>query len=228
MNKKGHYAFGIVILPTMILPFDYSINIDLLSYQLNIEHFEYLKQQIIHTLIEQPFFYSIFFLLSFFIGSRFPDIDLLFVTDNRTAFKVHRQLTHSILFFIILMGIFLIYFNQIYYLFYQIMIYFFLFGYFSHLLGDILTGTIPILFYGPHYKPHKYIYRIGIDTLLFMFETKAKKQPKRKNQKDVTELDLIKKKIVKFWEKKSKLIFLIFSIIYIIYIIYNIYNLYLI
>lgn len=103
--------------------------------------------------------------LTAFISSTLPDKDFLlkvfYHKDKRNlTYLYHRQLTHSILLFLLIL-----YFipknlsSEIdYAIFYG-----FIYGVGSHLIADMLTGTIPILFNGSYYS---YFTRIGLITFL--------------------------------------------------------------
>jgi len=98
------------------------------------------------------------------VGSKFPDIDLKLkkilpesLKDKR--YYYHRQFTHSILLWILIS--FFIYSLNIHTEF-KIVSYMFIFGVLTHLVADMLTGTIPVFFYGTYRKGAKN--RIGISS----------------------------------------------------------------
>jgi hypothetical protein len=126
------------------------------------------------------YFISLFFLT--ILGSRFPDLDLKLkgIFGNSPQYVYHRQLTHSLT--LLFLGFyFSIYIENIF-------LFFFFFGVASHLLGDMLTGSIPIFFTGAYYN---FFSRIGTDRFL----------PKRVSKKWNISIPL-------FFDKISSLIFI--------------------
>jgi hypothetical protein len=158
MNIKGHLSTSILIyssIPLVLLhsniknPTLISIANDLILpnyYYIGISHISTLITALIHLFI-------------FILGVRTPDLDLyfkyLYQKGNRQQYRYHRQITHSLLLYTILLYI-SIHFNNSYLLFYII-------GVFTHLIADMLTGSIPILFWGAYYS---YFSRIGITTII--------------------------------------------------------------
>ena len=107
------------------------------------------------------------FLLLFLItlaGAYFPDLDLklAFLFDDpkkRKRYLYHRQTTHSLLLCLAAAGI-AVKTNNPY-------LFFFSLGWASHLFGDMLTGSVPILLWGKGYSPFS---RVGIDRFLYFID----------------------------------------------------------
>ena len=101
------------------------------------------------------------FLMLALFGAKFPDFDLFLspLFDRGTGmrrYKYHRQFTHSVLLWSVAMWYALYTYN--------IFLFYFSFGGIVHLLGDMLTGSVPYLLWGRHYN---FFARIGIDRLLW-------------------------------------------------------------
>lgn len=150
MLKKSHRSFGVSLTPLMFLPSKYLLNKNLFLF---------------NTFYDiQNFLYSALFFLSYFIGLTFPDIDMklkyLYPKSMRNErYRYHRQITHSILLSIILIYICIKYLSgYLYYGLFGLTI-----GIIGHQLGDMITGSIPWLFYGPYYVRFS---RIGITVFL--------------------------------------------------------------
>lgn len=110
---------------------------------------------------------SITFLLML-TGGIFPDFDLklrkFMPSDKKNkSYLYHRQITHSLLLWA---GVFTlsVYLENVY-------LFFFACGWFIHLLGDMLTGSVPILLWGKYYH---FFSRIGIDKITIFFNDKKK------------------------------------------------------
>lgn len=105
------------------------------------------------------------FFLFYFIGSTFPDIDLkfkVFYKDPSKRYLYHRQFTHSILLSIIMLYVSFVWLYSINTTIASIFIGLTL-GIITHQIGDMLTGSVPILFYG-HYA--RRFSRFGITVFL--------------------------------------------------------------
>jgi len=93
------------------------------------------------------------FYIVYFIGERIPDLDLKLkiIFKNKEQYHYHRQLTHSLLIdiSIIVLGIYL---ENIYVSLIGL-------GILSHLIADMITGSIPLFLYGKYYNS---FVRIGI------------------------------------------------------------------
>ena len=105
------------------------------------------------------------FLLFVYLGTIFPDYDryfkfLLPKNIKNLRYLYHRQFTHSLLIPIILLYLALFKVNNIFE--YAILLGF-SFGLISHLIGDMITGSVPILFYAKYYVRFS---RIGITIFL--------------------------------------------------------------
>lgn len=91
---------------------------------------------------------SLILLFLAYLGGRIPDWDLFFVPDGadwRTRVKIHRQTTHSI---ILIAGLtFLAYYNLSESRYVEFALYLCI-GLCSHLLADVVTGSIPVFLYG--------------------------------------------------------------------------------
>lgn len=161
--RKSHIVFGLTLLPTLLVkPIDNikNSNINFEKINLAINNFN----NIIVNIYDLDLYYILLFLIPFFIGTTFPDIDMkfkIFVKNKSDRFLYHRQITHSLL-----LNISLIY-CSLYYLADRTEFYFiftaFLLGIFTHLIADMLTGSIPIFLYG-HYG--KQFSRIGVTRII--------------------------------------------------------------
>ena len=92
-------------------------------------------------------------------GGKAPDYDLLLVDKNANYIersKIHRQTTHSI---VLIIGLTYIAYQAALKNYQMELAVYFCVGLVSHLIADVVTGTIPILFYGDPRKPFR---RIGI------------------------------------------------------------------
>jgi uncharacterized integral membrane protein len=163
MLKKSHRSLAVSLTPLFLIPIE-NINSPFLGEFIN------------KLIINQHFFINyilninniLFSLLSFIIylyASTFPDYDrylkIFYSNENKNKrYLYHRQITHSLLLFIIIFSYSLYNIqNTEYYIF----LYTFSLGILTHIIGDILTGSVPILFYSPYYIRFG---RIGITTFL--------------------------------------------------------------
>ena len=159
MLKKSHRIFSFSLLPLTLIPVCYhEINSSILFFDNAYKSYaNFLKFDSIESIFE----YSVA-LLFYFLGSTFPDIDmkLKFLYGSKNRYKYHRQFTHSLVLWIVLI-LFLSSKLSIYnWLIIPLM---FSFGVLTHLIGDMITGSIPWFLYGPYYMRFS---RIGITTLL--------------------------------------------------------------
>lgn len=95
------------------------------------------------------------------LGGKFPDLDMKLIprgTPKEIAMGIHRQTMHSLI--ILVISIFYVYNFLVPNDYRYEYIMYFLTGVASHLLGDILTGTIPLLVWGSYRRGGKL--RIGI------------------------------------------------------------------
>lgn len=159
MLKNSHRAFAIALTPifTYKIPQIYEIsfmNQLILSYNKFIEY------------ILNNYFLIIPILITYLFASTFPDIDqklkIFFKAENKDKrFLYHRQYTHSLLLWIGLLIFSLTYIFE--YTYINIFLFVFILGVLTHLLGDMLTGSIPWALYAPYYARFT---RIGITIFL--------------------------------------------------------------
>jgi membrane-bound metal-dependent hydrolase YbcI (DUF457 family) len=138
----------------------------------------------------------------FFLGIKFPDIDLLLKnympsSISNLRYLYHRQFTHSIL---LVLFAFLVFNNNIYSVI-------FVYGILTHLIADMITGSVPLFFNGVYYKSfNPFTLRIGID-MFYIFTKPSFQKGSTKMQKIV---EMIKNKIVIFFEMIGNLVILFF------------------
>ena len=141
MYKKSHRALGAALTPLLVLPTTYVPTYKLDNYLI-----------------------SLGFLIFYFIGTTFPDLDMkfkVFFKNQNERYRYHRQVTHSILLVGLLLYGSLIYLPT-YTTLYMLSVGFSL-GIIAHLLGDVITGSVPWLLYAPYYRRFQ---RIGITVFL--------------------------------------------------------------
>jgi len=166
MLKKSHRVFAASLTPILFIkPFD-SVNISYIP-----PHFNKIINTAIDNLNEIVYSVHLFdsiviigFFIMVFIGSTVPDLDMklkVFFKNKNERFRYHRQFTHSLLLNLFLMFASLYYLPE--YTEYYFLVFAFFFGIFTHLIGDMLTGSIPWLIYG-HYGIR--FSRIGITVFL--------------------------------------------------------------
>ncbi len=152
MNAKSHRAIGVLAASVVInieLPFEFHrhtvslITSDLLSL-------------------------VIFFVLSWLCATA-PDLDLLLVRGLKSGFesskkgkknadhksrmqRYHRQLTHSILLFVLLFWAGVAWLDKFESSYWVALYFGFLTGVISHIVADIFSGSVPLLFWGSYYK----------------------------------------------------------------------------
>lgn len=183
MNKPGHDALAItsiIVVPLTIYYYDIPF---LKQYVLDSFHLiklESFSQK--HEMLISVLFLTFISI----IGSRFPDLfDTTFIkplyankikklqeeeiknsktnktkSNNTFHYLWHRQWTHGLIWIPIL--------SICIYTTNSTILFWWTIGYFSHLLGDILTGSVPLFLYG-HYG--KWNSRIGIDRIFSKFLT---------------------------------------------------------
>lgn len=189
LNKIGHLCVASVA----TIPILYNIKIPTNYFDLNfmneiVTHINLMTSSWHYYFTSGNVYYPILFLVLLYIGATFPDIDLYF-GDNSKRYKTHRQITHSMLLFCMIMYVIFYHLeNQ-----YKLYSYMIMYGILTHFIADMLTGTIPIMFYGAYYQPNKIMYRFGIDTF-FPFKSKA--------------FDSFKKSIVLIFDKFGLFVFL--------------------
>jgi len=152
MNKPGHVLTSIAFFS--LYQKDYRYFFDILPDI----HWEKTVVYYNHVFLVSPL--TFFLLLGLtVIGGITPDIDLKFKyvfndEKGKKRYLYHRQITHSL---ILWLGLF---FYSAYtknpYMFY------FSLGGLSHLFGDMITGSVPVLLWGKYYN---YFSRIGLDRI---------------------------------------------------------------
>ena len=108
------------------------------------------------------------FLMLTLFGAKFPDLDLLLspLFDRGTGmrrYRYHRQLTHSVLLWGVTMWYALYTYN--------VFLFYFAIGGIVHLLGDMLTGSVPWLLWGRY---RNFFTRVGIDRLLWCANSRSR------------------------------------------------------
>lgn len=165
MKKLGHKYFAIATLPFAFIKFgvienEYINKIkplnEIISNQNDI--FNSLSNISYNSLLIIP---AVFL---YFAGVRVPDLDMklrvFFKKEERSLlYLYHRQFTHSLFLYLSMFLLLLYYTNNPL----AVLPLFFLYGIFSHLIADMLTGSVPWGLYG-HYG--KRISRFGITTFL--------------------------------------------------------------
>ena len=173
MNKKGHIKFALSLSPLFFKPLNIHLN---LIEKYNQFVFDLKSVFIVESIKNNAVFMfshiklMILTLFFYLFGAIIPDIDLWFRyffddKNKQKRYLYHRQFTHSLAFWIIAFVFLLRNYTHDYFF-----VLVFILGVFTHLLGDMLTGTIPILFYGKYYHTFS---RIGIT--MFFKNTKCKK-----------------------------------------------------
>lgn len=157
MNSKGHISqsiLGASLFPIISYKsYNYLDEIGLYRISENIyNYFINYYYQVIHG---EHIINIFIMLLLIVIGSGLPDLDFnfkYFYSDRSKIYRYHRQITHSLILNLSIFIYSLYYYNPI--------IFFIWYGVLIHLIGDMLTGSIPILLWGKYYH---YFSRIGID-----------------------------------------------------------------
>lgn len=167
MYKKSHRALAATLVPLLFIPIE-KIEIPELSVLDQVIGVHNLTfNYLITNLNANSIIMTILFLVSYYIGSTFPDQDMklkhLYSKENQSKrYLYHRQISHSVLLSIGML------FYSYFYLPADIGIYYiiltgFAFGIIAHQIGDMLTGSIPWLLYAPYYIRFA---RIGITVFL--------------------------------------------------------------
>jgi len=189
LRFKGHVGFSILILPI----FTYS----LIEYSYMYE--DYILNNPLENLNKENLIYSFIF---YIIGERVPDQDLklkIFM-GNKPFYTYHRQFTHSLILWlsIFICSFYIDYSHSIYIMYFAL-------GGLSHLLADMITGSIPIGLYGHYNKSFK---RVGITKFFGKFLK-----------------DFASQKLPIFFDKISGLMFIIgLILIYFINLDKNLFN----
>jgi len=176
MLKNSHISFGLALTPLLFIPLKYKNIVNDINF---IDHIEkgYFKFLSFFSSFNFSLFYFsllIFSVILYVIGTTLPDVDIklkfLFSKEDRgKRFLYHRQYTHGFLVWLFILCYFLynlsflkisLFSNQV---FIDILFISLSLGVLTHLIGDMLTGSVPWLFYG-HYG--KKISRIGITIFL--------------------------------------------------------------
>jgi len=176
MFKKSHKLLAVSLLPLAFVPISV-INSNKGDTVLISNIFTTVNEYIngYNLLIDSLFssyisiVYMAIFLLFYYIGSTLPDLDLKLkylypVRDRHKRYLYHRQITHSILVSLSLLvyGIYLFNGGGTLGLLSYIIVGLAL-GIITHQIGDMITGSIPILLYAPYYIRFA---RIGITVFL--------------------------------------------------------------
>ena len=180
MKKNGHLsqtflAFGVLPLIDNILYkkglyYKTAYYLERSFHNKEIGKYIYNIHDMIYYVFHKPTILSLcLFLIITLMGGLFPDIDFKFKylmsdENKNKAYLYHRQITHSLLLWLGILG-FSIYERNIY-------VFFFVFGVMVHLIGDMLTGSIPIFLYGKYYN---HFSRIGIDRITFILGSNKNK-----------------------------------------------------
>ena len=152
MNKPGHILTSIAFFA--LYQKEYHI---LFKIPVNI-HWEKTVVYANHEFLTSPIIYFLLLGITIF-GGIVPDFDLKFKhlfndSNGGKRYLYHRQTTHSL---ILWTGLFFYSaYTQNIYMFY------FSLGGLSHLFGDMITGSVPVLLWGKYYN---YFSRIGIDRI---------------------------------------------------------------
>lgn len=162
MNAKGHKAVAIATASLIFLPQDnIHYNIEIIDHIMS--YFHAFNIYISNEILQGEFWKTplLFFIL--LLGAKLPDSDLLmkYLLSPEVAKKrylYHRQITHSILFLGIIVYLAIENLN--------IYLYIFSLGIFSHIIADILTGSVPIVLWGTYIKRYRFFTRFGVDAQL--------------------------------------------------------------
>lgn len=149
MYKNSHRALGVALIPVLFIKTGIE-KYDSFIYNSFSSDMDILK-------------YILFWII-YMYGTTFPDLDLKlkYLYPKRIRhqrYLYHRQLTHSLLLSIGALYYSLFHCQSEYYMFLTA----FSLGIIAHQIGDMLTGSIPWLFYGSYYVRFS---RIGITVFL--------------------------------------------------------------
>jgi len=169
MYLKGHLSTG--FLTFSITPLIYTILKDCCNNNIFIVNlYELIFDSIVIPGISQTYsniYYMLSAILLVLIGSWLPDIDFqlkhIYGKSYRDLPRYHRQVTHSLLLNIAIL-LYAIYSKN--FILFWIWV-----GVISHLIGDMITGSIPILLYGRY---GNWISRVGIDRFYKSIELNRK------------------------------------------------------
>lgn len=147
MNKVGHRVLGVTGL--ISIPFITNFLVEKSSN----EFFQTLNNNILEVMSFTTPFDSILFLIAFYIGITLPDIDLLFKNmfgdpDGKKRYLYHRQITHSIVLWIALFYISITQHDFVW----SIGLLGLSLGVFTHLIGDMVTGSVPLFLHADYRK----------------------------------------------------------------------------
>ncbi len=195
MLKISHRSFALSLTPLLFLTIPEVKYLEIYIHKYN----TFFTQIYTNFSIENLFLMTLFF-ITYFIGSTLPDIDnylkYLYPKDQRDKrYLYHRQITHGLLLTILMLFISLHYLNNP--ITFALLLGLTM-GIITHQIGDMLTGSIPILFYAPYYIRFA---RIGITILL----------PKSLHY-------IFTEKFPKFLNKNYKIIFSILFIINLLFL----------
>lgn len=162
MLKKSHRGLAVAIAPLFFIKLQNitATNFEFINTIIN-------KYNLMVDAISQFSILLPLFLIVYFYGSTFPDIDHNFKyfykkEDWNKRYLYHRQTTHSI-FLLILMFLYSLIYGYNTFGIYTYLITALSLGMFAHILGDIITGSVPWFFYAPYYRRFS---RIGITIFL--------------------------------------------------------------
>ena len=203
MNRIGHIKTALALspLPFILLPHSHFMNNKITLYY---NHFAYNLRYIFLHNLSHHIIYIALGLIIYLIGAVFPDYDFILRhlyddKDKKKRYLYHRQFTHGLLLWVSLFAFVLYKYYYIHsiILFYAII---FILGILTHLIADMLTGTIPLIIYGKYYNTFS---RIGIT----MFFKNKKDKPSKLNQFFV-------KKTPEFYDKAIIFYLILFAVCY--------------
>lgn len=185
MKKNSHRALAISLSPLLFIPIPTITNslfekINIFQHiNKTIQNYNSFFEELLNSIINIPnaligldlfitlmlIFKILIFSIGYFYGSTLPDLDRYFKylykkSDWNKRYLYHRQTTHGLLFSMIL---FFVSVNYISDPFIMAALLGITLGIITHQIGDMLTGSIPILFYAPYYIRFS---RIGITVFL--------------------------------------------------------------
>lgn len=160
MLKISHRSFALSLTPLLFISVPQVKYFEVYINKYNI----FFSQIYTNFSIENLFLITLFF-ITYFIGSTLPDIDnylkVFYSKENKDKrYLYHRQITHGILLTTLMLFISLHYMDND--ISFALLLGLTL-GIITHQIGDMLTGSIPILFYAPYYVRFA---RLGITVFL--------------------------------------------------------------
>lgn len=201
MNYLGHKATAVVLFPLIIFPIqdtNLSVDIEIIdNYLLFVQ--DTFKNFL--TLSSNKPLIMLLSIIMYWIGSTlidFIDFKIIrrFIPHDKRAYPYyyHRQWTHGFIdnLFFLFLSLHLIQTSEAFYI-----LFFYFLGVWTHLIVDMLSGSIPIFFYGNYAKSMS---RIGINRIM----------PKEAHE-------FFAKKIPKLYDKLSPVIFVIGAILFFAY-----------